>query len=399
MANDIGVTSYPFRATHRLDLDAEFGPLYLRDTMTKVELPYGGQAWLAVRYEHVRTVLVDKRFSRSMANDSNVARLSSEVLPVTSMMAMDGEEHLKVRRALAPHFTNAAVERMRTRVATLTDGLIDAVLAVGPPVDLVMMIAQALPVQVICAVLGIAESDHDHFVQFANALRQRDIDPATRDEARRKFESFVAGLVTDCRQGSGGDGLLTALAEETDPERALSNEQMVDAVVALLVGGVGSPATFIASGIVLLMRQPEIYSALGRGAVRREDVVEELLRLVPIGVGGGFVRLATEDGMIGRTQVRRGDAVLPAMIAANRDPGVFNDPELIRLDRANKRHLGMGAGAHHCVGSQLARLQMQEVLRSITSRLPGLTLALPEGQLRWREGLVVRELESLPVTW
>ncbi len=390
---------YPFSGRHTLDLEPEYAELQQSDELHRVVMPHGGIAWLAVRYAHVRQVLADPRFSRALANRVDAPRLSSEVLPETSMMAMDPPEHTRIRRALAKEFTAERVERLRGRATSLVDGLLSEMLASGKQADLVADLAVPFPLLMICELLGIPADGRNHFADFSAALRSRTMPRETREQVRKKFESYVGDklLQSGAREP---DGLLALLESEQSQAHRLSTEEIVDVVIALLVGGVGSPSTLLASGICLLLRRPDLVTALTASRDLVPAVVEELLRLVPVGVGGGFIRVASENIRVGGTTVRRGEAVVPVMTAANQDRNAFPDPLLLDPHRpVLPRHLGLGHGVHHCIGAHLARVELQVAIECLFTRIPTLRLAVPEQQLQWHEGLVVRELKELAVTW
>jgi cytochrome P450 len=127
--------------------------------------------------------------------------------------------------------------------------------------------------------------------------------------------------------------------------------------------------------------------------------VEELLRYVRLGGGAPLARVTTEEVELGGVTIPAGQIVMPLYAAANRDPSVFGDPDRLDVSRAPAAHLAFGAGAHHCVGAQLARLELQEAFRGLLSRLPGLRLAVPTEHVRFKPGKIVRSLRELPVSW
>ncbi|WP_053198681.1 cytochrome P450 [Streptomyces viridochromogenes] len=391
--------AYPFPGVHTLELEPEYGPLLQGDRLYPVTMPHGGRAWLATRYVHVRQVLADPRFSRALANHVEAPRLSSEVLPQTSMMAMDPPEHTRVRRALAQEFTSDRVELLRDRAERLVDRLLDTMTEAGRPADLLAHLAIPFPLLMVCELLGVPETDRGTFTELSAFLRSRGMPVERRESARREFETYVEGLLAGTRIDPAG--LLARLKTAHEHvDEGLSVQEIIDVAIALLVGGVGSPSTLLASGVCMLLRRPDLVEALRTDPRLVEATVEELLRLVPVGVGGGFMRVAREDVRVGATLVRRGEAVLPAMTAANRDPEIFPDAHRLRPERkSSHRHLGLGHGAHHCIGAHLARVELQTAIGRLFHRLPGLRLAVPEPELRWHDGLVVRELKELPVTW
>ena len=131
------------------------------------------------------------------------------------------------------------------------------------------------------------------------------------------------------------------------------------------------------------------------------QAVEELLRFVQLGdsSGGGMPRVTIEDVELGGVRLPAGAVVLAANVAANRDPSLFPEPDRLDLERPEVAHLSFGAGVHHCLGAPLARMELQEALRGLLRHMPGLRVAVPDEQLRFKPGMVVRSLEALPVTW
>lgn len=389
---------YPFGEEHGLDLDERLVALSSQG-LTRVTLPYGGDAWLATGYHDVRQVLADARFSRERANAQDKPRLSSEVLPPSSMMAMDAPEQTQLRRALAGAFTTRAVERLRPDIRRLTQLATAAFVDAGSPQDLVAGITSRLPMTLICSVLGVPSVHSDAFSELAGSLRSRDLEPEDRLDARRRFEEFVSTLIGQT-ESDESPTLLKQLADQVrDPSDPLNAEQLTDIVVAVLVGGVGSPSTFMASSVYLLLRDPDLWASMVADPSTVPAVVEELLRVVPIGVAGGFPRVARRDVMVGETLVVAGESVLPAMIAGNRDSRVFENPEQFEPGRPGPAHLGFGHGSHHCVGAHLARVEAQEFLSALAHALPSLRLSELPGSAVWCKGLVVRELETLIVEW
>ena len=103
--------------------------------------------------------------------------------------------------------------------------------------------------------------------------------------------------------------------------------------------------------------------------------------------------------MLSGVTIPKGAIVLPALAVANRDPQMYAEPDDLDVTRRELSHLSFGAGVHHCLGAQLARMELQEALRGLFTRLPGVRIAVPDEELRFKQGMIVRSVESLPVTW
>jgi cytochrome P450 len=127
--------------------------------------------------------------------------------------------------------------------------------------------------------------------------------------------------------------------------------------------------------------------------------VEELLRFIPLGAGGGIPRYALEDLELGGVTVRAGEPVLAAIASANLDESVYTCPHQLDLKRDETSHVGFGHGAHHCLGAPLARMELQVALGTLVGRLPGLRLADGEAGIDWKSGLSTRGPERMMVAW
>jgi nocardicin N-oxygenase len=388
--------AYPFSDVQTTQLEPEYRRLLEEQRLTRVTMPVGGQAWLATAYAHVKQVLADPRFSRRAANQPGVPRLSPEMLPESAILAQDPPEHTRLRRLIAKAFTARRVENLRPRTQTIVDQLLDAMVEAGSPADVVTHLASPLPTIVVCELLGVPVEGREHFNRFGEMLTSRELSGDEIGRQRGRFEEYLLDLIADRRRGEGDD-LLSALLEAHEADDRLSHEELMNLVVALLVGGRGSPTVFLSSAIHLLLRSPEHWHQLVAAPEHVPAAVEELLRFIPIGAAGGFVRVATEDVVLGDVTVRAGEAVVPAMIAANHDDTVFTRPEQLDFHRTPNPHVGMGHGAHHCIGAPLARMQAQVALATLLRRFPGLTLTDEEAP--WAQGRVVRSLSHLMVMW
>jgi len=127
--------------------------------------------------------------------------------------------------------------------------------------------------------------------------------------------------------------------------------------------------------------------------------IEETLRWTSLLATGGVPHVALGDAVLGQEQVQAGQILIPVFAAANRDPRVFADPDRLSPDRAGAAHVAFGHGRHLCLGAALARVELAEALGVLLRDLPGLELAVPERELRWREGAFIRGLTTLPVRW
>ncbi|MCZ7436832.1 cytochrome P450 [Micromonospora sp. WMMC241] len=371
----------------------------LRETcpVARVELPDGGSAYLATRHADVRRVFTDHRFSRAAAAGPDRPTRELGSLAEDSLIGMDPPRHTLMRRAVSHAFTVRRVEELRPTVAALVAGMIDRMEAAGRPADLVTHLSAPLPLVVISRLFGIAEHDRERVRQWSDALvGDWDADPAAPQAALDAFRSMI-----DERRRHPGDDLMSALIAAWDEHDDLTERELVSVTAGIFVGGHETTTNQLNLFLLVLARHPEQLAGLrgdDRAAVAR--AVEELSRFIQLGDNGVLLpRVTTEEVELGGVRLPVGSAVLPAIASANRDATVFPDADSLDLDRTHNPHLAFGAGPHHCLGAALARMELQEALGALLRRLPGLRLAVDESELRFRPGLVVRSLESLPVTW
>jgi cytochrome P450 len=387
--------SYPFNEEAGLDLNEAYAAARETEGMVRVKMTYGEPAWLATRYADARLVLGDRRFSRAMEKEKDAPR-RSPVQRDGGILQMDPPDHTRLRTLVAKAFTMRRVELLRPRVADLAAGLIADMKAAGPPADLVDAYALPIPVAVICELLGVPVADRPKFRVWSDAaLSTSGLTPEEFERNREELREYMRGLIAEHR-AQPQDDLMTALIEARDTRDRLTELELVDLCVGILVAGHETTASQIPNFVYALLDQPGQWERLCADPDLIPAAVEELLRFVPLGAGAGFARYATEDIEVGGVLVQAGEPVLVAIGAANRDRLQFDDAEGLRFDREDQHHLGFGHGVHHCLGAPLARLELQEALRALVTEMPGLRLA---GDIVWKTQMLVRGPRSMPIAW
>ncbi|MCC5474626.1 cytochrome P450 [Streptomyces barringtoniae] len=394
-ATDHTPLAYPFNSSQDLALSAAYERARETPGLLRVQLPYGESAWLVTRYADARLVLGDQRFSRALALEHDEPR-ASEGRRDSGILSMDPPDHTRLRALVAKAFTVRQVEKLRPQIRELTSTLLDEMEAAGPPVDLVDRYALPIPVAVICRLLGVPEEDRPRFRTWSDAaLSTSSLTAEEFDRNREELRAYMAQLITAHRD-QPRDDLMTALIGARDRDDRLSELELVDLCVGILVAGHETTATQIPNFVLTLLDHPEALSRLRAEPTLITSAVEELLRFVPLGSGAGQPRYAKEDVEVGGTLVRAGDAVLVAIGAANRDALRFTAAGTLDISRNGNAHLGFGHGVHHCLGAPLARLELQEAIGALVARFPRLHVA---GDITWKTEMLVRGPRVMPVGW
>ncbi|MFI9203142.1 cytochrome P450 [Streptomyces sp. NPDC053048] len=388
--------AYPFNEATGLALSELYERARRGEGLARVRLPFGEPAWLVTRYADARLVLGDRRFSRAVAAEHDEPRQSPGRQSDSGILAMDPPDHTRLRTLVMRAFTMARTERLRPEIRALAESLLDDMVAAGPPADLVEEYALPIPVAVICRLLGVPEADRPLFRKWSDdALSTSSLTAEEADASREELRAYMAGLIAE-RRARPADDLMTALIEARDKDDRLSEPELIDLCVAVLVAGHETTATQIPNFVCTLLDHPGELARLRDDPDLIPGAVEELLRFVPLGMAASMPRYATEDVEVGGTLVRAGEPVLVSVGAANRDALRFPVPDALDLGRQGNQHLGFGHGVHHCLGAPLARVELQEALRALILRMPDLHVA---GDIVWKTEMLVRGPRSMPVGW
>lgn len=392
---DTAPLSYPFNVPESLELAEEYEHARNRPGLLEVRMTYGEPAWLVTRYAEARFVLGDQRFSRAEGVRHDEPR-QSEGRRDSGILGMDPPDHTRLRTLVAKAFTVRQVEKLRPQVKQLAHELLDELAAAGPPADLVDRYALPIPVAVICRLLGVPAEDRPRFRVWSDAaLSTSSLTAAEFDANQEELRAYMRQLIEEHRRAPQDD-LMTALIDARDVNDRLSELELIDLCVGILVAGHETTATQIPNFVLALLDHPGQLTLLREKPELIGGAVEELLRFVPLGSGASQPRYATEDVEVGGTLVRAGTPVLVAVGAANRDALRFDSPGTLDISRAGTQHLGFGHGVHHCLGAPLARLELQEALIALITRFPDLRLA---GDVVWKSEMLVRGPRVMPVGW
>ncbi|AGL16728.1 cytochrome P450 [Actinoplanes sp. N902-109] len=393
--------AFPFaRGESRYHPSPVFAQLREERPVTRITTPDGRSAWMVTRWADVRRVLTDPRFSRAAATRGNVplnglGRLSNE-----SLLALDPPQHTRQRKLIGRALTPRRVEQLRPRVTRLVDELLGNLARAPQPADLVSGFTVPLPVLVICELLGVPVADRHRLHAWSDEImgdwgaRAEELERALAD-----FMGYFAELCAVKRRSPGDDLITELVAARDDGAGTLSDSELMNLCVGLFIAGHETTVGELTMSVLTLLHHGE-WDRLCAEPELIPGAVDELLRYVQISAAGGTLpRVTTEPVELGGVQLPAGAVVLTATPSANRDGARFAEADRLDLTRTDVAHLTFGAGAHHCLGAVLARMELQEALHGLIRHLPGLRLAVPEADLSFTRGMMIRSLDRLPVTF
>ncbi|MBM4796764.1 cytochrome P450 [Streptomyces sioyaensis] len=395
------VRAYPFSEPDRLTLDPTYARLRTQEPLSRVQFPLGEPAWLATRYHDVRTVLADPRFSRALAKTRDQPRTHPDEHLDDGLVGMDAPDHARLRKLVARAFTGRRVELMRADTERIVEGLADTMVEQGGPFEMVENFAIPVPVTVISEMLGVPAADRPQLRGWSEAMVSTTALPWEEMERNAKeLFAYIGTLVAERRRNPTED-LLGALVKTRDEDGdRLSEEELVMHVTGgLLITGTETTASQIPNFLYALLSHRDQWELLCAHPELVPRAVEELVRWIPLNYSAMFARYALEDVQFGDVTVKAGEPVLGSVASANRDPEIFEDPDRLDLTREHNPHIGFGHGPHHCLGAQLARMELQSVLSTLITRFPTLDFADGEDGVIWKQGMLVRGPKKLRVVW
>ncbi|MGW2598059.1 cytochrome P450 family protein [Streptomyces klenkii] len=411
-SNDTNIPPAPSLFTWEFASDPYPAYAWLREhaPVHRTALPSGVEAWLVTRYADARQALADQRLSKNPVHHSESAHGKGKVgIPgersanlMTHLLNIDPPDHTRLRRLVSKAFTPRRVAEFTPRVQELTDQLIDGFAAKGEA-DLIHEFAFPLPIYAICDMLGVPPEDQDDFRDWAGMMIRHGGGPRGGvARSVKKMRTYLAELIHRKREDLGED-LISGLIRASDHGEHLTENEAAAMAFILLFAGFETTVNLIGNGIYALLRHPGQRERLQRALAEGDESllatgIEELLRYDgPVELATW--RFATQDLTIGGQRIAAGDPVLVVLAAADRDPERFAEPDTLDLSRSDNQHLGYGHGIHYCLGAPLARLEGRTALATLLRRLPDLRLNTEPEDLRWRGGLIMRGLRTLPVAF
>jgi pentalenic acid synthase len=366
--------------------------------VAKVSLPNGQDAWVVTRYDDIRELLNDPRISsdRSRPGFPFLSKELEYLREVKVFVGMDPPEHGPHRRMFVPEFTAARIRTLRPSIESYVEECLDRMEARHREhgvVDLVTELALPVPTRAIGELLGVPAADLPRFHALTAGLLSPGDDPAVF----RELITLMHGLVAAERAGPTA-GLLGRVARRHVATGELKQHELLLISLLLLLAGYETTANMISLGVLLLLREQEQTARLRANPELMPQYVDEMLRYFTV-AELATCRTALADVEIGGVLIKAGEGVIPLGLAADHDPDAFPDPGRFDPFREGPRHLAFGHGPHQCLGSHLARLELETVFAALLRRLPSLRLAVPLGEIPFKPETALYGAERLPVTW
>jgi cytochrome P450 len=363
---------------------------------------------VVTRFDDCQWVLRDPVFGKG--NDDEIwdrygltegeweARFGTFSRATTSMLGMNPPDHTRLRRLVAKAFTPKTVEQLRPDIVRLTDELLDRV--GDGVVDVIPQIALQLPMAVIAQMVGVPEPMWDELQPLVRAatatlevqpsLEQLDAAAASTRELVARFEELIVE-----RRAHPTDDLMSQLIQVEESGDQLSHEELLSTVLLLFGAGFETTTNLIGNGLLALLDHPDQLERLRDERHLLPNAVEELLRWdSPVQLDG---RRAFERLDVHGITLEAGSHVVTLLGAANRDPRAFEDPETLDIGREPSPIMSFGAGIHFCLGAPLARAEGRVLFDRLLDRHPVIEPAWGDERPRYRDSIVLRGLESLPV--
>jgi pimeloyl-[acyl-carrier protein] synthase len=400
-------TASPLSLFHLLDPEvlADPYPLYHRlRSESPVHWDPFLHSWVVTRYPDVVRVLKEFSASRTPSPDQLTSIGLSTLNPIAQVMVkqmlfLDPPTHTRIRGLASAAFTAGRVEALRSHIRDITKSLLGKVAADGR-MELIADLAEPLPAIVTAEMLGVPVEDHRQLKSwsqdFAEMLGNFQHNPDHTSRILKSTEGLTSYFRSAMRNEKlRPDGLVCSLRDAEIQGDRLTEEEVIANCIVTMVGGQETTTNLIGNGVLSLVRNPDQLEKLRNNLSLIPSAVEELLRYES--PSQHTARLAPQDTELGGKQIRKRQAVMAVMAAANRDPERFPDPDRLDISRTDNRHVAFGWGAHFCFGAPLARIEGQIVFEEMVRTFA--TWKLEPGPLVWRTNLGLRGLTALPMSF
>lgn len=384
---------------------------YTRDEFFDLAKKISKESWIArsalgysiFHHEDVSAAMRDRRWHSALGLLADVNPYTTPDFKrrrKTSIIAMDGEAHNRLKRLLTPHFTPSIADDLRPFMREVMNELIDEIADKGN-CDIAQDISRKYPVRIICKLLGIPYSDLEKFTKWAvDMLSNFDMNYEKSTEtilqSQKEMDEYVEGFI-ELRRANPGNDIISILTQAEDNGDRLSVEEMMTLIEALMIAGIDTTQNQLSTAVSILIDNPNAWSTLAEDPSSAKFIVEELMRMN--GAVSGTARIAAEDIEYKGVLFPKGTILFVNFATANYDEATFAEPEEFISNRREleSQHMSFGMGLHYCLGAPIARAEIQEALVVIANRLKNIQR---NGEVLYKEeNSAVYGPVSLPVTF
>ena len=349
-----------------------------------------------------RTYLEPRNFLEKSFIETSAANEIEIDLFLDSILGKDGAEHERIKKLVLPAFTHRVMQSWKETADKIAKKLVQELPKDGQ-LELVSSLANPLPLEMICEILGVPFDDRKLFNGWGNTLAEIGLDgPRTLGQvkelkkASKELTDYMAELLAFRRKHPEND-LLTSLANSETDGSTLTDKEIVATASFLLLAGFETTVNLLGAGTRVLIENKDQLKLVSDNHQLIPNLVEETLRFVSP-VQYTFRTSDTDFQMKDGTKVKKGQSIVLMLVGANRDPSIFSDPNSFLVERENaRRNLSFGYGAHHCLGAALARLEAEAVWEHLFNRFPDVEKWKINGEFKIKRGRVIRGLDSLPL--
>lgn len=363
----------------------------------------GGEGfWGFFRQEDVDRISKHPAQFSSALKSSFMNDVAEEQLPLmrTMILNMDPPDHIKYRRIVRNAFTPSKVDSCEPGFRKVVRDAVDAIAARGE-CEFVTDIACILPLAAICEILGVPLEDRGKFFDWTNTMigaDDPDVNTSEFDGQMAAAELYMyADRIMALHRENPRDDIVGALLRGTVAGEHLNEDEFRSFILLLIVAGNETTRTMTSQGMRLLMEHPEQYRMMVEDPTLIPDAVEEILRFNPAVIN--FRRTVTQPTEVGGQALAAGDKVVMFYQAASRDEAVFENPDCFDITRPRREdvrnnHRAFGIGEHFCLGSHLARLQLNIVFEELTKRIRNPRL---DGEIKWLRSNFIHGIKEMPM--
>ena len=352
----------------------------VRDQHWLARMPFG---YTVMHYSDVVSILRDRRFHSAISFIPAMQGVAENLLDRgdrQSILSMEGPEHARLRRLVAPAFTPKGADRLRPFMRDVVNGLVDAFAGSGR-CELIADVCDPYPIPIICELLGAPKEDWKLFSAWATDIFRifnNDIvnDAEKIKTASAELDEYVRAMISERRSSPAEDLLSNMIAAEEVGDR-LSTDELVMMTEAVLMAGTDTTRNQLACAVALFTEHPDQWALLAQQPELASSAVEESMRY--LGAVRGTARVASEDIEYRDVLFPAGTLVATSLVGANFDPSVWPDPQTFDITReaTSQPQMTFGSGIHFCLGANLARAELQEALPLLAQRMPDLGTYAP----------------------